>query len=104
VSLITPLITNARNGHLVPALLHPPGASTLTDQHLHRPRHLPGAGRDPRRRRLPGPRAAAGPGLCGIVLGTCRALTCLALRHLRLEGTDHLDCLICPDGRSLKPL
>jgi hypothetical protein len=33
VSLITPLITNAQNGHLVPALLHPPGASALTDQH-----------------------------------------------------------------------
>jgi hypothetical protein len=33
VSLITPLITYGRNGDLVPALLHPQGASTLTDQH-----------------------------------------------------------------------
>jgi hypothetical protein len=26
VSLITPLITYGRNGHVVPALLHPPGS------------------------------------------------------------------------------
>jgi hypothetical protein len=30
VPLITLLITNGRNGHLVPALLHPPGALTLS--------------------------------------------------------------------------
>jgi len=85
VSLITPLIGDARIRHLLPTLLHPPRsvdpvqaeppaasggpgpppARGHLDQRPHGARRRPRAVRGPGRRALPGPVAAAGPGVRG---------------------------------------
>jgi hypothetical protein len=99
----------------------PPGASTLTDQHPPPPPAAPAN----RLRAVTWINTRTALGTCLVLTailagavfldraqrlvpvyaGSCWAPAgrLLALGDLRLEGMDHLDCLICPDGRWLKP-
>jgi len=46
----------------------------------------------------------AGGGVCGIMAGTCLVPTPPSFRRFRLERTNCLDCLICPESRVPKTL